>query len=121
MSEPPALVSWKALEEASLRDLAVAVLVGGIAPQADSPRLTDDDIKDQVGRAVKGAGDDSDPPGDRSTWILEGMQTLEHSSLIRITRMDSSYVVFLTRRGRRAIDAGDPSGFMIVPDEQGPG
>jgi hypothetical protein len=88
----PALASVDALLDASLHDLAVAVLVAGVAPgPAEMERLTSSDvylrIKDAVCAAEPGPDAGSQFDHRSGNVVDEGIQVLENSLLLRPLRL----------------------------------
>jgi hypothetical protein len=116
----PALASVDALLDASLHDLAVAVLVAGVAPgPAEMERLTSSDvylrIKDAVCAAEPGPDAGSQFDHRSGNVVDEGVQVLEKSLLVRTLHMGSSLVIYVNRRGQEAIASDDPGGFVVAP------
>jgi hypothetical protein len=115
----PALASIDALTGAPLRDLAVAVLVAGIAPHPPGTRLTASEVYGRIKEAVCGSlpGLDSHDFDRRCGDVVpEGLQVLEQSLILRIWPIGSELVVFLNRRAHEALESGDPGRFIVVPE-----
>jgi hypothetical protein len=116
----PALASVDALLDASLHDLAVAVLLAGVAPgPAEMERLTSGDvylrIKDAVCAAQPGPDAGSQFDHRSGDVVDEGIQVLEKSLLVRTLLMGSSLVIDVNRRGQEAIASADPGRFIATP------
>jgi hypothetical protein len=117
----PALASLEALQHASLRDLAVATLSAGVAPGPgeDGSTITDGDIYDRVKAAVCAAQGLPGKPGDEfdhgsGDIVMEGLQVLEHSLLVRLRPMGSAMVVQVNRLGVEAISSADPAKYVTA-------
>jgi hypothetical protein len=117
----PALASLQALQEASLRDLAVAVLSAGIAPgpRDGESTMTDSDVYDRVKAAVCAAEGVTGKPGDEfdhgsGDIVMEGLQVLEQSLLVRLRATESATVVKVNRLGVEAISSADPAKYITA-------
>jgi hypothetical protein len=118
----PCLASLDAFESASLADLAAGVLLAGVAPSLDANgAASHDDVEVAVKDAVSAAAGLTQHHGQEFTdrglrkVVAEGVQVLEHSCLVRIWSQGSNPAVIITRRGRRAIDEGDPAPYIVAP------
>jgi hypothetical protein len=121
----PALASLEALQGASLHDLGVAVLVAGVAlgPGSDGlNRITAGDVYDRVKAAVCAAQGVPNKPGNdfdhgSGDIVLEGLQILEQSLLLRLQPMGSAMIVYLNRRGTAAIASSEPDHYVVTPSD----
>jgi hypothetical protein len=82
-------------------------------------RITDGDVYTRVKAAVCAAQGRPSKPNDdfdhgSGDIVLEGLQVLEQSLLLRLRPMGSDLVVLLNRRGNDAIASGDPSGYVTA-------
>lgn len=116
----PALASADAMVAASPADLAAALLVLGFGDQEAGASRYGGDVNRLVHEAI-GAAEGRDGFAvfqERGLGALleEGFGVLERSLLVtRTWTGNTEPYVAATRRGRRALDSGDPAAWMDVP------
>lgn len=116
----PALASADALLAASPADLAAALLVLGFADQEAGASRYGGDVNRLAHEAI-GAAEGRDgfkvfQERGLGPLLEEGFAVLERSLLITRSWIGNNEpYITATRRGRRALDSGDPAAWMDVP------